>query len=150
MLLDRGRFRFLVTLGGTGSSGQAVNRQGTIVGFAETRNDHLPGHAALWRAGKLTDLGTLESDSFAFAINNGGSVVGESLTSNNSSSHAFIWAEGRMTDIGGLTGFANSGANGINGRGQIVGYATNGSPALTVVGRARYLPWHAVLWTPTR
>jgi uncharacterized membrane protein len=60
-----------------------------------------------------------------------------------------VWAHGKMTDIGTLTGFANSGARGINNRGQIVGFATDGYPALSVKGHLRFVAWHAVLWTPT-
>jgi probable HAF family extracellular repeat protein len=41
-------------------------------------------------------------------------------------SHAFIYENGKMSDLGTLPGHIFSGALGINNRGQIVGYSTDG------------------------
>lgn len=91
-----------------------------------------------WR---VVDLGTLGGKvaygSSAVAINARGDVIGNSW--NNARrfeprSRAFLWRGGRLISLGTLGG-ASSQANGINDRGQIVGWAETKSGAT-----------HAFLW----
>jgi len=72
------------------------------------------------------DLGTLGSDySIAYGINDVGKVVGDSFTSSGQP-HAFLWNNGKMFDLNNLlsdnSGWELVSAQGINNRGQIVGY----------------------------
>src|SRR5215472_3409198 len=66
------------------SSANWISGNGLIVGISETgQNDPLlgvpEGHAVLWRKDSVIDLGTLPGgyESFAFAVNNRGQVVGD-------------------------------------------------------------------------
>jgi len=79
-----------------------------------------------WR---VVDLGTLGGEvayaSSAVAINAHGDVIGNSWnnpSASSSLSRAFLWRSGRLIPLGTLGG-ASSQANGINDRGQIVGWA---------------------------
>ena len=67
----------LGTLGGTSSSGVAINDSGQIAGHSSTTN--LLDHAFRWtRRGGMQDLGTLGGPfSFATAINDRGQVTGQ-------------------------------------------------------------------------
>jgi probable HAF family extracellular repeat protein len=126
-------------------------RNGTLIdlgiGLAADINDHsvvaganVAGvHAVLWKAGQVTDLGTLPggTSSIARSINNHNQVVGESVV--DGADHAFVWDNGQMEALGDLlVPFGFSFARGINNRGQIVGE----SASANVVGGAP----HAVLW----
>ena len=93
----------------------------------------------------MIDLGTLGgTESFAYAINGGGQVVGYSTT-DSGETHAFLWQpdrrqgwrKGEMIDLGTLGGIYSV-ANGINGLGKVVGQSTITSSS-----------WHAFLWQPT-
>ncbi|MGA8620713.1 MAG: hypothetical protein WB660_19580 [Candidatus Sulfotelmatobacter sp.] len=86
----------------------------------------------------MQDLGTLPGDilSIAYAINDQGQIVGQSIAANGNS-RAFIWQNGVMTDLNTLIAPGSSlsllYANDINDQGEIVGQAyassTTGSPA---------------------
>ena len=83
-----------------------------------------------------TDLGTLPggNTSFAYAISNGGQVVGESETSSGEV-HAFSWTEaGGMVDIGG----DGSTALGVNDSGVIVGQVSVGGELRPFTSNASY------------
>ena len=76
---------------------------------------------------RLIDLGTLGGHtSRAYAMNDSGQVVGQSLTALGAP-HAFLYANGKMKDLGALvSGGGNSAALGINAAGQVVGIMGNG------------------------
>src|SRR5204862_47187 len=61
----------------------------------------------------------------ATGVNGAGTVVGWSFTAGFSSIRAFSYASGAMTDLGTLGG-VNSGADGIDASGRIVGRAETG------------------------
>ncbi|MDA8154971.1 MAG: SMP-30/gluconolactonase/LRE family protein [Actinomycetota bacterium] len=90
------------------------------------------------------NIGTLGGDySQAYAINNSGSIVGDSTLVPGSSVlplHAFLW-NGTMTDLGTLGGDDSSQAFAINNNGQIVGWsAQSGSDYWS------FSNGHAVMW----
>ncbi len=111
----------LNTLGGTYSSGNAINAAGQVVGESNLTPDIV--HAFLWENGGMKDLGTLGLGFFGFssakAINDNGQIVGQTSTTTNAI-QAFSWQNGTMTDIGPV--FASGSlASGVNNAGQIVG-----------------------------
>ena len=68
-------------------------------------------HAFSWtQADGMVDLGTLGgTSSIAFAVNEGGQVVGDSRTAGDAATHAFSWTEeGGMVDLGTLGGTFSS------------------------------------------
>jgi hypothetical protein len=121
------------------SAGMALNNRGEVAGSA---SDTKQWRAVLWSWHGLVDLGTLGGDSFALGVNdgiNGGqTVVGYSVPSGVvvppgevwRVGHAYVWNPGSgMHDLNDKTfvptadGVELIKATGINGIGQIVGYA---------------------------
>jgi probable HAF family extracellular repeat protein len=158
----------LSTLGGTAGVGEAINNRGWISGAANLAGDSTE-HAAIWRNDRITDLGTLggpNSRVVGGVKNTRGVVAGGSETSNADplgetvcstfvagfSGQAliclgFVWRKGVMTalpTLGGNNGFA---FGGVNNRGQIVGFAENGTqdPACP---SPQVLDFEAVIWGP--
>src|SRR6266567_1987208 len=135
--------RDLGTLGGTFSSGNAINASGQVAGFASLNNLPYPfaaQHAFFYSNGVLTDLGTLGgSVSRAQGINGSGQVAGSSeLTdvAGNPTVHAFLYSNGAMTDLGTMGG-RDSTAYAINASGQVTGIVTlPDSPTLGTVQHA--------------
>src|SRR5438309_173403 len=67
----------LGTLGGDGSSANALNSEGEIVGTAKLKNGD--EHAFLFQSGRMHDLGVISGQrSDAFAINDLHEIVGDS------------------------------------------------------------------------
>jgi probable HAF family extracellular repeat protein len=128
-----------LVMSGTSSSGAAINNSGLVVGAAD------PSHASLlqgyvWQAGGGSQwLGSLGSEySVATGLNDAGSVVGLSYTSNYKQ-HAFLWqADGGMQDLTpNVTSVGGATAMAINSSGEVAGYYfPNGS-----------LTTHGFLWT---
>lgn len=142
------RLTDLGVLDGEDSRAYAVGSSGYVAGLGDT----YPGsgsrsfHAFRWTprhpfavTGELADLGTLAGDdrSGAFGVNRSGLTVGVSLSSEGGSA-AFVF-DGRMRRLPGLrpSGAGLSGAEDVDDRGRIVGYA-----------RAKGGADHAVLWVP--
>src|SRR6476469_3717120 len=82
-------------LGGTESSGSALNAGGQVAGSSYTTGDATQ-HAYLWKptvsGGAMTDLGTLGgTQSYAYCINASGQVTGASDSTGDSKTHTFLW-----------------------------------------------------------
>ena len=125
--------------GGQWSTARGINDLGQVIlqgnpqGATENR-------AAFWNGDPLSpviDLGTLEGgESWAWALNDFGFVVGWEEVAVNAYYHAFVWDGVEKTDLGTLGGFYSS-AYGINDQGIIVGFATDA-----------FARTHAVEWVP--
>lgn len=71
---------------------------------------------------EITDLGNLGGwQTGATAINESGQIAGYAMTPLGSS--AFLWTNGVMKNLGTPAGFNHSRAEGLNNRGQVVGYS---------------------------
>ena len=136
----------LPSLGGTNSRGNSINNRSWVAGYSNLAGNQ-SRHAALWRDGALTDLGTLGGPNSAVTWSvksNSGLVAGIAQTAtpdplgeawssaafypgpNNAGfiNLGFVWENGSMRalpTLGGNNGFAT----GANSRGQVVGWAEN-------------------------
>jgi probable HAF family extracellular repeat protein len=111
----------LGTLGGDASSATAINAAGQVAGWILIGDSQF--HAALWKNGSMTDLGTLEGGTGkaeAHGINNLGQVVGFSSATGFLGFHAFLYDNGAMQDLSAVNKNVISGY-GINDKGQIAG-----------------------------
>lgn len=160
----------LGTLGGVfGSSAHSINNKGWIAGVANLSGDTVE-HAALWRDGVVTDLGTLGGDNsnVDFPVkNDSGLIVGFAQTStidplgenfcvffctpsagacngSNQSCRGFRWRNGVMDPLGTLGG-NNSAALGANNRGLVVGLAENSTMDPNCIP-PQVLDYKAVVW----
>ncbi|WP_169978504.1 DUF3466 family protein [Tautonia rosea] len=121
----------LATLGGNQSFARAINNHGEVTGNASTNaGSNFPLNAARWSPGSYqspTNLGVLpgadSNFSRGFAINDSGTVVGES---SNNTSRAFMFRDGTLSDLGTLGG-ASAVAHGINAHHQVVGISSTGT-----------------------
>jgi probable HAF family extracellular repeat protein len=114
----------LGTLGGTYGLADGANSSGVVVGYS-----YPPGNLQIdpfvYSNGTITDLGTLGGVggfSVAKAVNDAGTIIGDSITAAGAP-HAFIYSAGVMTDMGTLGG-TMAYAHGINSSGTIVGDST--------------------------
>ncbi|MGE3109798.1 MAG: GC-type dockerin domain-anchored protein [Phycisphaerales bacterium] len=120
----------LGTLGGQ-TFGFFVSDSGLALGTAS-----VPGtqdfHAAAFRAGLLTDLGTLpgDSQSIAYAADSSGRIIGLSFSLGSLTQHAFASANGSLAPLG---EFAPRSAN---ARGDIVGALSRTVAGFGLVDRA--------------
>lgn len=121
ILMSQGRRIEIGTLGGSDSTANAINNQGTITGGALTTGN--AWHAFRYdQAHGMRDLGTLGgSSSVGTAINEAGHVAGYADT-DNGTYHAFIDNGVGMLDLGTFGG-KNSYATAINANGYVVGAA---------------------------
>jgi probable HAF family extracellular repeat protein len=160
----------LGTLGGVfGSSAHSINNKGWVAGVANLSGDTVE-HAALWRNGVVTDLGTLGGDNnnVDFPVkNDAGLIVGFAQTStvdplgenfcvffctpsggacngSNQSCQGFRWRNGVMDSLGTLGG-NNSAATGANNRGLVVGIAENSTQDPNCIA-PQVLDYKPVVW----
>lgn len=133
-----------VLQGGLNSQTSWISANGLIAGFSENgQTDPVTGlpqiHAVLWQHGQITDLSALQGgyQSWAWAVNNRGQVVGSSAngttdpysyfyfqifgSSTGTQSRAFLWDKHTgMQDLGTLGG-PDAWAALVNERGQVAG-----------------------------
>ncbi len=118
-MLDLGSF------GGSNTVGRASNFSRQVVGYSRPTGER-EYKAFLYENGEMKNLGTLGTGlySYAYSINDAGTVVGHSHTNaSGTTSQAFTYKNGTMTGIGTLGG-QSSGAFDINQGGVIVGSST--------------------------
>jgi len=127
----------LADLGGNASLAQAINTDGTAVGWSYDAGGVL--HAVKWDAsGSLTDLNPSGAISEALGINDAGDVVGWVFPAGGSASRAYLWQhDGTQIDLGTLGG-PGSQAFGVNNRLVIVGVSDRPPPLAPV----------AFIWKP--
>lgn len=106
----------------------AVNDKNQVVGASGMCGSGpglgpIPVHATLWQNGSVTDLGSLGGavNNIAYAINDGGQIVGASDLPGDNAGHAFLWQKGIMTDLGILAGDFSSAGFANNSNGEVVG-----------------------------
>lgn len=129
MAAAAGEISMLPSFGGWASFAYDINEAGEVVGEAYLAGDEF-AHAVLWVDGVPTDLGAIEGNSAAWAINNGGQIVGWSDTSLLST--AMLWENGSWTDLGAdMNAAGSSVAWDITESGVVVGQASldGGFPA---------------------
>jgi probable HAF family extracellular repeat protein len=128
VLWENGTTTYLGNLGADAwDTPTAINNQGQIVGFAETTDSTF--HGFLWtESAGIQDLKPLSGDSlsFAYAINDRGQIVGQSIGPNGS--RAVMWRDGIVTDLNCLAvphSLHLIYANDINNSGRITGQASD-------------------------
>lgn len=155
----------LGVIGGKYSSARGINDKGWITG-ASTLRGSKSSHAALWRAGRLTDLGTLGGPNSYFndAVKNiHGELAGVSQVSQTDPyqedfcqesffngmylCQGFRWQNGVMTALPTLGG-NNSFATGVNNAGQIVGGAETSTKDHRCKKPQRF-HYYGVIWQPS-
>jgi probable HAF family extracellular repeat protein len=99
-------------LAGGPSTGYAVNSSGTVAGSSQNASGNQ--QAFVSTANGLKGLGSGTSESYAYGINNSGTVVG--TTYSNGQAYGTIWSGSGTTELG-----AGSYAMAINSSGEVVG-----------------------------
>ena len=142
----------LGTFGGPSSfldlPGVPITSNGTVLGQADTPvwdkdwpncfacTDRFIQHALAWHNGRLTDLGALPGNNSSGIQELNGHGVGAGVSENGrtdprtggAAAVAVIFKNGKVISLGTLPGGALSGAQHINGQGQVAGNSTNGTP----------------------
>ena len=120
-----------------GATAVAVNSSNQVVGYYFPNGSRNTLGFVWTQASGLQSLG--QAGTLAFAVNDAGTVVGQTPVANGNG-HAFSWTQtGGITDLGTLGGEQSS-ALSINNRGWIIGTSFNSS------GDGRL---HGFLWTPS-
>ena len=111
----------LGTLGGAQTVAAAMNDSGTVVGGSDTTTGWR--HAFAWRAGTMTDLGTLAGGtrSQATGVNENGVVSGTAWRFTGEP-RAVLWHRGRIADLG----LPDSHGLAVNDNGQVLAVTTRG------------------------
>ena len=117
----------IVTLDSAGiitpqSNLNAAHKSSTVPQTAPGANSFLHDGTITAQRYFITDLGTLGgTESFAYAVNDYGQVVGTSRMPGDFTTHSFLYANGKMTDLYPLNsqGVQTVGPSSINNAGQI-------------------------------
>ena len=133
---DRG-VQPLTDLGGNASLAQAINTEGSVVGWSFDAGGVL--HAVEWSpSGSLTDLNPAGAISEALGINDAGDIVGWVFPADGLAAHAWLWRhDGVQIDLQTLGG-PGSQAFSVNNSLAIVGVSDRPPP----------LPPVAFIWKP--
>jgi probable HAF family extracellular repeat protein len=142
----------LGTFGGPSSyldlPGVPITSDGTVLGQADTPvldkdwpncfgcSDRFIQHAFAWHDGRLADLGALPGNNSSGIQELNGHGVGAGVSENGrtdphtggSAAVAVIFKNGKVISLGTLPGGALSGAQDINGQGQVAGNSSTGTP----------------------
>jgi len=163
----------LPTLGGAAGQANSINNRGWASGLADFAGD-ATGHAAVWVNSRgVIDLGALGGSQANSAVAwpvkaTNGLIVGISETADNQVLNeafscwpfftpgsptgkickGFRWQNGTMTALPPFPGGFNSYATAANNRGQIVGWAENGTLDPTCTPGFQALQFRAVIWQP--
>lgn len=122
----------------TWKDGVMTNLGSFFVPVAINRSGDILSAAGIWRNGVMTPLGNLPgaANCIGTDMNDKAQVVGSCyVIAPDVPTRAFIWDNGVMTELGTLGG-SMAGAEGINNRGEVVGYSTLAGDGAT----------HAFLW----
>lgn len=165
----------LPSFGGTSSGGNGINERGWITGGSNFPGDPETVHAALWRNGSLTDLGTLGGpDLHSHMVwpgsNERGLLVGiseiDEMDPNGDGTNfscdvffpgdhtgrickGFAWKDGEMIPMPTLgESGKNSFALNVNNRGKVVGWAETDIDDPTCVAGSQVKQFRAVIWEP--
>ena len=96
-----------------------INNNGQAVGFSGTCSGAL--HAISWENGNATLLPDLKNNGMAWALNDGGQIVGEVGSADGSTETGAVWQNNKLTVLGLLPGDFGGIAFGNNNKGQVVG-----------------------------
>lgn len=113
--------------GGIGNTVVTINEAGQVAGTSGTADNQ--GHAYLWEAGVMTDVGDLGGiQSSVIAIGPAGHVIGVSGRGDGTLG-AYVWHDGVMSDLGSLAGPGgpNPHPSDVNSSGQVVGASPTAS-----------------------
>jgi len=161
----------LGTLGGSYSYGYGINNAGVVSGGAATQaqTDGVSQTAFLWDRDHFFNLGTLDGVACPDCSSEAGgpNAKGESPILSETSEPAYmgedfcgfgthrqclgaIWKNGKMTALSTLRGGQNGQAYWTNDRGQVVGFAENGTIDPTCASSVPFqvLRFEAVIWEP--
>ncbi len=122
---------------GSDSQFNAINRLQHAIGYYSPVSGSARGF--LWKFGpSAIDLGTLGGSgapgTIPWGMNHADQVTGQAVTASGET-RAFRWSEaGGMTNLGTLAGYAGSVGYGINGTGEVVGFAYNPFPNFSLRG----------------
>jgi probable HAF family extracellular repeat protein len=114
------------TIGGNPITAQAINDAGEIVGNAAFPNGATYGDAYLWKDGVITNLGTGDCYSEAFAVNASGQTVGQSFSCDTGIGRSVLWEDGVVFDLNALIPHSSDlqldNTFAISDRGEIAGF----------------------------
>src|SRR5262249_11789031 len=122
----------LGTLGGDESFALAINRNGEIVGEADTTSGDK--HGFIWRKGNMHDLGEPGDNYFTSATwaNDKGKVIGSAFliaAEQGGGGETIMWNSGTIRNIEDGSGWRWVSVDRINNSGLVIGYAEN-EPAM--------------------
>jgi probable HAF family extracellular repeat protein len=124
VMFANGAITDLGTLGGGYSTAYAIADNSEIVGQSSTADGLLRAFA--YRNGVMSSIGLEGLNSGALAVNEGGGIAGFTSVLNGPQ-QGFLYENGKLTLIGALVSGGSSGALGLNGLGQAVGFSDVGS-----------------------